>query len=382
MGRRREWIQENTWVCPFCSSEQLGRHNKCQGCGAVKGEKVQDRVPEADETRAVSDPELLKTARDAADWHCPYCNSKVRNAKGGCQNCSAPRKNEAEDFKPPDWDPPPQKPPKPKPRPRVDKAYARDPKLDEYYENERKRADRRESQAQMLKVGAIIGGVAALVGLLVWGFTAREVHANVETIAWEYQTDLRQKTLMTGEDWEPIRGDAFNRSCHTKLRRYEDCHCRNVPSGTHRESYDCRPRDCRCHKSCSDRGNGFSRCSESCSTCYDTCYRTIQDYRRECDSCPVYGSYCTYNYYGWPVVASKKTSGSKHDEHWPDLRAVGPDQKVDQYERYSVAFRRKEESWSHKPRTLDQFQKFDVGQRWDLFISPLGGIDESRMKRE
>jgi hypothetical protein len=357
---KRTWVVENKWRCDSCTTENLGRFMACQKCGSPKEKHEKDVVPSPDAAPAVTDPELLRLANQGANWVCEYCGGQVRNEYGKCvKNCGAPR----EEFKVssesvPSESRPVSRPPQtgvPPPGWSKERAGLIKPFKVPW---------------TLMGVGT---GLAAFIALVVWILTPWEVTTKVSGISWQYTSKLRQKTLMHGEDWGAPSG-SFNVSCERKYYGDEDCHphdCR-----PHSVSYECNcsSSPCNCSTKCSDNGNGFSTCSESCSTCrscstcsrteYDTCY----------DSCPVYKDWCSYDYYEWPVIQTLNTAGATHDERWPVLEAVGADQRLDRVEVYDVSFvdvKDPKETWSYKPTGLTEFQKFDTNQTWRLKVNRL-----------
>ena len=427
----RTWVQENTWRCTSCGSEELGRYMKCQKCGSPKERDETDIVPEADPDKAVQDTELLKKAAAGADWECEFCHGRVRNTDGKCITCAAPR--EAAETKP--------EPSKAKPEYEVktnEDGTIREARSTDgsvfISTSDGKCVIRADGSSHISDITVdgrqIIGldgkiaksnggappsgirsfwdkykniaiwvagstaGALLLVWLVVFLFGKHEIQVKVSSATWVYKADLHQKTLMHGTDWGSRtsgtysrehksdgygpRGDGFNVSCEGKYYGTENCHPHNCRP--HSVSYQCNCTsyscNCRTHKSCSSSKNGFSNCSEyeTCSTCercstcsrteYDTCY----------DTCDVYRDWCSYDYYEWPIVATKTTQGNTREVAWPDLQANGADQRLDRHEEYKVVFVKGEESWTHRPTNLGEFQTFSSGTTWVVDVNRLGQI--------
>lgn len=366
MTIKRTWTVENKWRCDSCNEENLGRYMACQKCGSPKEKHEKDVVPSPESAPAVTDPELLRLANQGANWVCEYCGGQVRDEHGKCvKNCGAPKplgpvtveavyapviattKRLGAQSRPP---------PTGVPGPGVSYQPPKIPK------------DPVPWKLILIPGGALLVGLFLMYLLAPW-----EVTTKVTSINWQYTSKLRQKTLMHAEDWGAPAG-SFNVSCSKKYYGDEDCHPHQC--NPHSVSYECNctSSECNCRTTCSDKGNGFSSCSESCSTCrscstcsrteYDTCY----------DSCPVYKDWCAYDYYEWPVIKTLNTAGVTHDERWPELEAVGADQRIDRIEVYEVAFvdvKDVKETWSYKPTGLVEFQKFDTNQTWRLKVNRL-----------
>lgn len=385
MTVKRTWTVENKWTCDSCGAENLGRHMACQKCGSPKEKHEKDVVPSPDAAPAVTDPELLRLAKQGANWVCGYCGGQVRDEHGKCvKNCGAPRvdpvltkmaaeaaKAETEagvvlEVSRPTGKPLSQPRPLPTGVPGPGVSY-RPPKIP-------------KDPAPWKLIIGLGGGLLALAGLLAYLLTPWEEDAKVLTFRWTYTSDLRQKTLMHGEGWGAPAG-AFNTSCQSKYYGDEDCHPHNC--NPHSVSYECNctSYECNCRTTCTDNKNGFSSCSESCSTCQrcSTCSRT--EYDTCYDRCPVYKDYCTYDYYEWPIIQSLKTGGFEHNERWPELEAKGADQRLDKTEFYEVTFmeaRASKKSWTYKPRSLAEFKTFDTKQLWRIEVNRLGSVTPLR----
>lgn len=371
MTVKRTWTVENKWICTSCRAENLGRYMECQTCRSPK-EKDEKDILSGPTASEVKDPELLRLAGQRANWVCEFCGGQVRDEHGKCvKNCGAPRPQPEENSRArPRATPAPDAPAPARARqvPRPPPTTVPGPGVPRYPSAAKK-------DFPWWIVGVLAGG-GALVALLTFLLVPKEVDAKVNSIRWMYTSDLRQKTLMHGEGWGSPSG-SFNVSCSRKYYGDEDCNPHDC--NPHSVSYECNCQtyDCNCRTTCSDNGNGFSTCSESCSTCsqcstcsrteYDTCY----------DRCPVYKDYCTYDYYEWPVVASQKTGSFEHDEKWPDLQASGPDQRLDRTEYYEVVFieaKTGKENWTYKPKTLPEFKTFDSKQLWRIKVNRLGSV--------
>lgn len=382
-----EWYEENTWKCPVCNHEgNPGDTRKCGGCGRFKDAETHDVVPEADESKKITDPEKLKRAEADPDVVCAFCGSRTHRLDPKCKNCGAR------------WDgtPEPVKEYK-RPAPVIDNtkgpAY-----WDELNRRESKKADR-----NFLLLRLVMGAAAvAVLALLVWAIWPKEKHATVTGLQWTYTTNILHRVVRNGEGWG-TRSGAYNISCERKYKEDEDCHphdcnpyqeeyrCRPHNCNSHRVSYDCEPYNCRCEKSCTDQKNGYSRCTKSCDTCYKTCYRTEYDtcydtctrtkYHTCYDRCPVYDNWCRYNYDEWPLARTASTSGTTHEVNWPDLQPVGNDERMERHESYVVQFQNVKKStdrWTYNPNSLSDFNRFEQDKVWVVKVT-LGSFVNPQM---
>ncbi len=365
MTIKRTWVVENSWKCDSCGNSNFGRFMACQQCGSPKEKHEVDVVPSSGP--AVVDPELLRLAAQKANWICEFCGGQVRDEHGKCvKNCGAPK---------------PLLPPLPVPikfqsvgRHEVTSVLPRK-RAREAIESLPPVPPKR-SMEKPLYVGAAVAVFTGLTWLGIWLFASHEEIAKVTALEWTYRQDLRQRTTLHGEDWGSPAG-AFNISCHSKFYGTENCHphdCR-----PHSVSYECNctSYSCNCRQSCRDNGNGFSTCSESCSSCqrcqscsrteYDTCY----------DQCDVFKQWCSYDYYQWPVIATRTTTGSSHDERWGELEAEGPLQRLDKSEQYTVTFVAAE-TWKYRPSSLAEFRYFNSGVSWRILVNRFGSVQPQR----
>lgn len=400
MTTKRTWVVENKWKCTSCNAENLGRYTECQNCRSAKEKDEADSLS-GPGAPAVTDPELLRLANQGANWVCEFCGGQVRNEHNRCvKNCGAPREEPKVEVNTTDG--------------RISVkatggAQAVGLNVDEdgvkirtsnggkvtnLVVNGRKVVDDEGnyipkspaktyvpspfgdvSTGQRVGIAAAIVGVLGFVGLMIYLFAPWEVDAKVVSISWSYRSDLRQRVQKHTEDWKSdMKSGAFNVTCESKYYDTEDCNphqCR-----PHSVSYECNcsSYECNCQQSCTDNKNGFSTCSETCSTCQrcSTCSRT--EYDTCYDQCPVYKPWCSYDYYEWPVIQTLTTSGVTHDEHWPVLEAKGEEQKLDRTENYAVTFidvKNSKESWEVAPRSLGEFQQFEPAQVWRLKVNRL-----------
>lgn len=369
-------IIENTWTCNSCQASNLGRYMKCQTCGSAKETDEVDEVPvDTASAPTVTDEQQLKDANAGEDWACEYCQSRVRNAKGECQNCAA--KKQAQYFADLEGDAVP---------------FAAAPRL-------MKRPVPPKNRKPL--IGGILGG-AVVLGLLIWALIPRHVYATVKSIDWKYTNVVKERKTNHGTGWgtEP---ESFNVTCERKYKGQTQCNphnCRphqvsyscnsqHYQCNPRSESYDCNctSRECNCHETCRSNKNGYSTCSTRCSTCrscstcsrtvystcekHDTCYRT--EYDTCYDSCPVYDQWCEYDYYTWPVRDRLVTSGSSHQTMFSEPPAqTDPPIKTEHIEQYRVVFIEqggKSAEFVYEPGTLEQYRKFDVGQQWELKVN-------------
>ncbi len=350
----KEWIVENKWRCSSCDADNLGRHTICQSCGSTKEKDEQDSAPD-EHAPAVTDPELLRLAAQKANWVCEYCGSQVRDEHGKCRNCAAARAEVASATAPdsPQASTPPNTAPV----------------------GRRAEAPRSSPEFPFLAIGCVIFGGLLLAALGIFLFAPHEESVHVTSTTWAYRVDLSRQITSHGTGWEPIRSDAFNVSCNREY--YGKTRCDPYKCRPHSVSYDCHCRsyDCNCRTKCRDKGNGFSSCSQVCSTCRkcDTCSRTEYDtcYKQ----CDVYKNRCSYDYNEWIPAGSDQTNGVGPETRWPTLQANGPLERISRIESYAVTFSNEDGTWTYEPGSLSDYQRFRLGAAWKIKVARAGGME-------
>jgi hypothetical protein len=387
----RTWIVENKWTCKSCNAQNLGRNMNCKNCGAKKAPDVEEQMGSPDDI-PVTNTEMLKQANAGANWVCGYCGGQERNLNNECKTCAGPkmadertpvltviggtvtRKQSGSSTR--------------QEIPyatvvqdgtyNIRPAWASWGGIKEWIT---------ENPFKFVIILLSLGATVGLVWFFIWLYTPKFVDTKVATIHWEYISNLRTQEIHHNGEWGHPGGKgfynepAFNVSCDSRYFGTEDCHphdCR-----PHQVSYDCNcvSYECNCKKSCTNQKNGYSSCSESCSTCnrcrtcsrteYDTCY----------DSCPVYRDWCEYDYKEWPVTKTLKTEGDDHKVYWPDLQPGGSDQRLQEIELYQVKLICPGDEFEYKPANLVDFGRFNPGDFWRLQVGKIRGHNIESLRR-
>jgi len=357
----------------------------CSSCGNPKDQS--EKYDLGDTTKPVTDVVKLAEANAGANWSCSWCRFDNRAGRSTCQQCGSSRERlqETPDLPEPGGLNPPAGTPltlAPEPARKVisegdyrNPPVFEDPALEIPPPTARPRGgnpvyspERNKSALFMLLAVLALGSSIALA---VWVFMPHEHAATVSTVHWQYTRELQQRYTRDGEGWgHPV--DAFNVSCETRQRGTESCHPHDC--NPHPRSYDCHPHDCRCHPHCTSQGNGYSSCSDECDTCYDSCTETAYD---TCyDQCPVYDDWCNYNFYEWLHVDTEITSGSDHNVVWGSRFQTDGSvtQRILTTQVYEVGFVQNQDHWTYPANTLDNFNRFNTGDVWDVKTNLAGMI--------
>lgn len=367
----RSWIVENVWTCTSCQASNRGRDMSCQTCGARKAPDALEKLGDVD--KPVTDPKMLREAKAGRNWVCEYCGGQERKLNGECKHCGGPRKSSSHSRPrrriidsagdvvtlPPDPDPMP-----------LPKAQVGNIRPDPLWK-------RRIGPFRGWHIGLVFASAGALVWFIVWLVTPKTIDAHVQEIGWTYTENIRERATFHDANWDRpgnkgfYAEPAFNVSCQSKYYGTENCNPHECNPHSVSYSCNCTTYECGCTTSCSSNGNGYSTCSERCSSCSrcDTCYRT--EYDTCYDQCPVYRDWCSYDYYDWPVKQTKSTGGASHEEHWPGLQPADG-QRLERVEHYNVTFLGEGDRYNYEPETLLDFRRFDVGERWHLKVGRFG----------
>lgn len=352
----RKYYVESTWACSSCGAKNLGRDMGCATCGAPKDKREAYDSSSNVGAPPIDDPRLLALARADRNWSCGFCGADNRAEASCCVQCGAASRS----------------PPVPADAGPLDRDALGLPAP--WWQ--------RVSRALKSKVAMVGYAIAVVGGVLLWIFVPREVTVTVDRITWTYTRALEERETVHDSGWGHPE-DAF------------DVHC----SRRFKETEDCRPHDCRCHEvaqacsrscnchttcytSCSDKGNGFSECTETCSEQCDTCEEPCGS-RQECDTCydrcDVYDDWCEYDYFAWREIDREVTSGHDHDVSWGDrLVARGQSsspQRITQTEKYDVELVDGDRHWRYAPRSLVGFRRFDAGARWRINVNRAGHVE-------
>lgn len=395
MGRlKRSWIVENTWKCTHCGTQNRGRHMKCKTCGNPKDKSENYEL--GDTSAKVTAADQLQQASAGENWACSFCGYDNRALDDKCQSCGASRKPRFNALPPPsapaarhmpeipkdeyDFVPdsgtlrtPPSRIRKPTPPGDLSSNYISDPEPSRRHTPRHRRVSFFRRNKKAMYVAAVLLAVAAVISLLVWLFVPRKIEASVNQIRWEYTVLLQQRRTDSGSGWDgQVPSGAFNVSCSRRFKRNYDCN-----------PYDCNPHteyercavECGCREQCSDLGNGYSSCSEVCSTCYEDC-NPHTEYDTCYETCQEYDDWCTYNYYSWPTIDREVTSGSDHNPHYGTrLRAdVSRHQRIVQNSQFSVSFSCDDEFWSYHPRSLSDFRRYSQNDFWEIEVNRAGSV--------
>lgn len=173
------------WDCPSCGAKKnLGPNPQCGQCGLPRGPKIAFYTDDSAPT--IDDPELIARARAGADWKCKYCGKDNRAGVMDCHNCGAGPDGSV--------------------------------KRQQVFTATVPAAKKGLSGGAIL---AIIGGVLATLGLLIWFLFVRTkpVEVVIDSMAWVKSREVLETVEVEKEDWkENVPSGARTLSTTTKSR--------------------------------------------------------------------------------------------------------------------------------------------------------------------
>jgi ribosomal protein L40E len=89
----------------------------------------------------------------------------------------------------------------------------------------------------------------------------------------------------------------------------------------------------------------------------------------------VYDDYCSYTVMEWAAVDTAVISGNDLYPAWPDPNLTN-DQRLgdNRSETYNVIFNADGETYSYTPDSLNDFQRFEIGNSWNLNVNTFGVV--------
>lgn len=416
------------WTCRICqSADNRGLHKHCTNCGKPKDERDEERFPDdLSEANALSGEDRRK-ALAGPDWKCKFCDSLQNSLGKCCSECGCDRgtgaklwealeqavtQNVETGRKSPirkrrariEVDPSvlssASTPHQSEPTPTAFESEARDfvpdtggyrtpPKIFVEKTPLHHRPGVRQAMGVLLAVG--------LVSLILWLiFRTKVVDAQVTAVSWQHDVIVDRYQVFRKEGWDSDPG-AFE--VHDEGRRVH--HYDHVQVGSHQESYQesytcgetCTTVKGSCRttsRSCTSNKNGTATCTggdrvcdpdtRSCSpkTCTRTARRTVPDYEDQ----PRYRTWYSWKVWEWGYNRTVRASGSSMETRWPadsELRpagtlAPGEQERTRRQEFYSITFSDRKDSWTIKPKSESDFQRFPPGSRFKLKVGIANGV--------
>jgi hypothetical protein len=373
----QEWQIEMLWRCTVCDRENRGHDKICENCTAPKKESDPFYMPgSTGYDDRVTDADRITDAKAGADWSCRFCESAQRNNDGTCARCGV---DQATGRAPAGAIPVP-------PIASIPPAYQTSIPPPSRTMDDPRPPIRPLPWRQALIIGAIIIGVALLFYFL---FRTKDVRAAVADVAWAHSIQIDRYRVVVEDGFDP-ESDAFNiRGMGERIRRHDH---RLV--GSHDERYQAReacgqtcvdiPRRCGA-PTCTNNKNGYASCKDNCTGggrdcstkyCNATRTRRVDDYQ----DVPIYAPYYAWDVWRWAPNRTVNVTGTTLQTRWPDTTppsplASGEREREARTASYAVIFKDASDSWTYHPSTLDEFGRYEPGQRFHLKVNAVGGVE-------
>jgi hypothetical protein len=419
-----EFVVENVWTCLACKGSNRGRDLVCATCSNPRMDENEATPQEPEKAARVTDVAALAQAEAGPNVFCQKCRSQAPRGSTECGSCGSrvfgdtlpedsghafiPEENRHHNLPPPPSPPVPQYVDVKGPWPFVLIGLLAIGVLTAWIVTPR-------TVAATVASGSWTRSIALhqrkVNHTAAWGVPLTGAAFNVQTTS----------KVAGYENCHP-------HDCNPHPVNYE---CNPYDCDPYQESYSCNPHDCNphsvryrsgshqcnphseryacgterygCSTNCTNQKNGYSKCSTSCSektkycsrttydscpdystrteydrcedscqrtkyrTCYRTCTKTVSD---TCyDQCSIIKPWSEWDSYSWPMVAHRESTGPlTASPVWPDLPAVGEEQKQEKSESYTVVFTDGKHTWTTKPASAEDFARYAPGSKWTLRI--------------
>jgi ribosomal protein L40E len=332
------------WICPNCDGRNPGPEKTCQSCGAPQPENVQ--FQRAATEKIITDEKVADAVRAGADIHCGFCGTRNPASAVTCSQCGgdikegmARQKGQVLQAAP--------TPPKivtctncgtenpgtektcskcgaPLPKPEIPKPV-------------QVQAGTAQQTAPKKKTNWLLfGGIAAFFILCCVAVAAmflipsKSLEGTVTNVQWKTFVPVQE---IRAVDYSNERGsppsDSYNVSCRNESREV-------------------------CTERVEDTGTGFGEVVEDCRT------ETEQ--------------YCSYTRDEWTTIQTYDLSGNDLFPVYSNP-SIASDQRVGSTsEDLTVYFNTPDGQEVYSPKSVNEFQQFQIGSVWTLKLNVLGGV--------
>jgi predicted nucleic acid-binding Zn ribbon protein len=331
------------WVCPNCDGRNPGPVKTCQSCGAPQPENVQ--FQRAAEEKLIKDEKVAEMVRSGADIHCGFCGTRNPANAVNCSQCGgnleegmARQKGRVLQAAPP--------PPKslacsncgfenpgtsrtcsqcgaPLPR--------REAPAPVQAQASAQTAPKKKRPTWLIFAGiatflAVCCGVIALLFMI----PSQSVEGTVANVHWQTYVPVQE---LRAVDYSNERGsppsDAYNVSCRTESREV-------------------------CTERVEDTGTGFGEVVEECHTESE--------------------QYCSYTRDEWTTIQTYRLEGSDLFPVYSDPNIFSGQRLGTASEDLNVYFNTSGGQITYSPKSVSEFQQFQIGSSWTLKLNALGGV--------
>lgn len=344
---------ELEWTCPSCGKRNPGGAHKCRTCGTAMPEDRRFEVAAGRELDTSG--ETAARVNQGPDIHCPYCGARNAGGAATCRQCggdlSEGARREAggvlgafDGAPPPDVTCPHCGATNPGTAATctqcggaLESPNSTPPVKDTPEANRRQRL----SLPVLLLIGLLAcAGVWGLVRGL--GRTSGAT-GTVTAVEWTYAITVEQLGPVEYEDWrDEIPSGARLGECTSKVRQTVD---EPVPGATE----ECGT------PYVEDTGTGHGRVVQDCR------YHVPDDW-------------CRYTVQEWVEAGQEEVSGTDLSPYWPAVVTSASRREASRTETYRVVFEAEGGHPVYRPDSLEEFQRFTPGSRWEVEVNRLGAV--------
>jgi ribosomal protein L40E len=333
------------WVCPNCDGRNPGPEKTCQQCGAPQPEDVQ--FQRAAEEKVIVDEKVADAVRAGADIHCGFCGTRNPATAITCSQCGgdikegmARQKGRALQAAPPA--------PKiltctncgnenPGTQTTCSKCGAPLPKPEAPKPAQTQVTASAQSAAPAKKTNWLLfGGIAAFLlcccvaAIVMFVLPSKSVEGRVTNVQWQTFVPVQEvRTVNYSNERGSAPSDAYNVSCYTESEEV-------------------------CTERVEDTGTGYGEVVEECYT------ETEQ--------------YCSYTRDEWTTIQTYDLSGNDLFPEYANPSVAGDQRVGNTSENLTVYFSTPDGQEVYSPKSVSEFQQYQVGSVWTLKLNALGGI--------
>ncbi|MFA5024149.1 MAG: hypothetical protein WC523_04295 [Patescibacteria group bacterium] len=176
----------------------------------------------------------------------------------------------------------------------------------------------------------MLGVLAIIFALVVSGVLVRKSSddyklAQVKQAQWTTTTIIYKKQIKHTGNWYSVPKKAVNVNCYQKQHGREYCFCK------------------------------------------DSNYES-------CQSCPTYDKYCEYDYERQNLVEVLSITGEHDFPYWPNIQIQNSDEMLESSIKFEVFFKLEDKEVVYRAKSLEELEKFVVGNIWKIKINSLGQV--------
>lgn len=407
MSAEKPEVYERRWDCRSCGRKgELGRDQKCQGCGTARPEG-NEIFYDVEDSPEVTDETLLKKAAALPDWICQFCSFSTPGSSGTCANCSAPKgtspSRKVHEYTPEHTHTRESHAPQALVHQVVPPKRETDEELQARIEHSRRTtgAERRDAAlysserydyrpTSKADPGISFFSMPAIAGLCLAIFMICGLYACLHTtveqvtltgVSWQRSINVEENMLVREEDWDVPSGGRVVGS-ERKIHHHVDVQVGTrtvyeektfkVKVGTRTEKVKTGRRK--------DLGNGFAEAvyEEKQVDIFKKVKKQVPHevavYRKD----PVYRTWHTYDIWRWKSVTPVQVGGANTNPTWPDPRTGPRRRETGRSEKYLAYFTGNEpkKATYTLELPLPKWSALTVGKSYQARINGLGQLVE------